>query len=63
MTGRQSLMASDVSENIKPMRMYPTGQYALSVDWSDGHRSLYPYRQINALLQAKEETVKKEVRI
>lgn len=62
MTGRQILMASDVSEEIRPMKLYPTGQYALSVDWSDGHRSLYPYRQIKALLEAKSPP-KKEVRI
>lgn len=64
MTGRQILMATDVSENIKPMKMYPTGQYALSVDWSDGHRSLYPYRQIMSMLTESEaEPNKKEVRI
>jgi Mrp family chromosome partitioning ATPase/DUF971 family protein len=55
LTGRQLLIASDVPESIKPLRMYPTGNYALSVDWSDGHRSLYPYRQIRALLQEEEE--------
>jgi Mrp family chromosome partitioning ATPase/DUF971 family protein len=63
MTGRQILMATDVSEEIRPMKMYPTGQYALSVDWSDGHRSLYPYRQVKALLEAKSVPKKKEVRI
>lgn len=60
MTGRQILMASDVSENIKPLKMYPTGQYALSVDWSDGHRSLYPYRQIMTLME--DPAPQKEVR-
>ncbi|CAB9498015.1 cluster assembly factor HCF101, chloroplastic [Seminavis robusta] len=62
MTGRQILMATDISEEIRPMKMYPTGQYALSVDWSDGHRSLYPYRQIQSLL-AGETSPKKEMRI
>jgi len=56
MTGRQILAASDVSESIKPLKMVPTGNYALSVDWSDGHRSLYPYRQIRSLIQAKKDT-------
>ena len=54
LTGRQILMPSQVNENIEPMRMSPTGNYALSVDWSDGHRSLYPYRQIRALLKEKQ---------
>jgi DUF971 family protein/cellulose biosynthesis protein BcsQ len=50
MTGRQILKPSDVKESVKPLRMSSTGNYALSVDWNDGHRSLYPYRQIKALL-------------
>ena len=51
MTGRQILVATDIQESIKPMKMTSTGNYALSVDWSDGHRSLYPYRQIQSLLE------------
>lgn len=50
MTGKQLLNPLSVRESIKPLSMYPTGNYALSVDWSDGHKSLYPYRQIQALL-------------
>eukprot|EP00547_Thalassionema_nitzschioides_P003960 CAMPEP_0194203746 /NCGR_PEP_ID=MMETSP0156-20130528/3435_1 /TAXON_ID=33649 /ORGANISM="Thalassionema nitzschioides, Strain L26-B" /LENGTH=545 /DNA_ID=CAMNT_0038929563 /DNA_START=244 /DNA_END=1881 /DNA_ORIENTATION=+ len=50
LTGRQILIPSSVSEEIKPLKMYPCGNYAISVDWSDGHRSLYPYRQIRNLL-------------
>jgi Mrp family chromosome partitioning ATPase/DUF971 family protein len=50
MTGRQILKQADVRETIKPLKMYSTGNYAHSVDWSDGHRSLYPYRQIKGLL-------------
>jgi MinD-like ATPase involved in chromosome partitioning or flagellar assembly/DUF971 family protein len=53
LTGKQILIPTSVAESIQPMRMSPTGNYALSVDWSDGHRSLYPYRQIKALLQAQ----------
>lgn len=53
MTGRQILIPSSVSERIEPIKMYPTGNYALSVNWSDGHKSLYPYRQIRSLLQEK----------
>eukprot|EP00585_Thalassiosira_rotula_P012469 CAMPEP_0196131234 /NCGR_PEP_ID=MMETSP0910-20130528/1330_1 /TAXON_ID=49265 /ORGANISM="Thalassiosira rotula, Strain GSO102" /LENGTH=607 /DNA_ID=CAMNT_0041390685 /DNA_START=49 /DNA_END=1872 /DNA_ORIENTATION=- len=50
MTGKQLLNPQSVRESIKPLSMYPTGNYALSVDWSDGHKSLYPYRQIQSLL-------------
>jgi Mrp family chromosome partitioning ATPase/DUF971 family protein len=59
LTGRQLLVAGSISERIAPLRMSPTGNYALSVDWADGHRSLYPYRQIRSILEdqrtAKEE--------
>ena len=62
LTGRQILVPSQVSDNITPLKLYPTGNYALSVDWSDGHRSLYPLRQIKSILsetvteKEKEET-------
>jgi len=54
LTGRQILQPSDVPDDIKPARMSGTGNYALSVDWSDGHRSLYPYRQIMSLISPDE---------
>lgn len=50
MTGRQLLVKSKIPETIQPKRIYNTGNYAVSVDWSDGHRSLYPYRQVRSLL-------------
>jgi Mrp family chromosome partitioning ATPase/DUF971 family protein len=56
MTGRQILVPSSVPETIKPTKMASTGNYALSVDWSGGHRSLYPYRQIRALMQENQDT-------
>jgi Mrp family chromosome partitioning ATPase/DUF971 family protein len=52
-SGRQLLIPSSVSETIYPLRIYPTGNYALSVDWSDGHRSLYPYKQIRSIIEEK----------
>ena len=55
LTGRQLLEPRSIPETVVPKKMYPTGNYALSVDWSDGHRSLYPYRQIRSLLQDQEQ--------
>lgn len=61
LSGRQILKPADVSEMIRPLGMGPTGNYALSVDWSDGHRSLYPFRQIRALMVEEEEERKRRV--
>jgi len=51
LSGRQILKPEDVSENVYPMKLAPTGNYALSADWNDGHKSLYPFRQIRALMK------------
>lgn len=50
LTGRQILIPSSVPEEIQPLKIYTCGNYAISIDWSDGHKSLYPYRQIRTLL-------------
>jgi hypothetical protein len=54
-TGRQILKPAAIPETIHPLNMYPTGNNALSVDWSDGYRSWYPYKQIRALVSSQEE--------
>jgi hypothetical protein len=38
---------------VKPIAMAPIGRYAMSVDWSDGHKALYPFRQIAKLAAAQ----------
>jgi Mrp family chromosome partitioning ATPase/DUF971 family protein len=59
LTGKQLLMPFMVPETVKPRNLSPTGNYAVSIDWTDGHRSLYPYRQIRSMLQSQKE--KKEL--
>lgn len=54
-SGRQILKPEDIPDSVKPISMNPTGNYALSVDWSDGHKSLYPYKQVRSLLQSRRE--------
>ena len=33
-------------EDVKPTDMSPKGRYALNIEWSDGHSSIYTYQQI-----------------
>lgn len=48
-TGKLLLRKENIPLNIKPLGMAPIGRYAMSVDWSDGHKSLYPFKQIAKL--------------
>ena len=55
MTGKQILQPEDVTEYVRPVMWGPTGNYALSVEWNDGHSSLYPYQHIRALIEEEEK--------
>jgi len=33
-----------ITEDVRPMEIFPMGNYAVQVLWSDGHQSLMPYR-------------------
>jgi Mrp family chromosome partitioning ATPase/DUF971 family protein len=52
-TGRALLDASKIPADIKPLVMAPIGRYATSIDWSDGHKSLIPFRQLSKLKEKK----------
>lgn len=42
-SGKPLLDPASVPEDIAPSDFAPIGNYAVSVQWSDGHSSLYPY--------------------
>ena len=42
-TGKPLLDANSISNDIYPLSMNPVGNYALGINWSDQHSSLYPY--------------------
>jgi Mrp family chromosome partitioning ATPase len=52
MTGAALLDPDSVPGDIRPVSMAPIGRYAMSVDWSDSHKSLYPFKQIERLVTA-----------
>jgi DUF971 family protein len=53
-TGKALLDPAKVPDDVKVLMMAPIGRYAMSVDWSDGHKSLYPFKQVAKLMDASE---------
>ena len=45
-TNEPLIKPEDIPEDIHPLSMNPVGNYALGINWSDGHSSLYPYDYI-----------------
>lgn len=47
MTGEQILKEQNIRPDIAPKSITPLGNYAVGIDWNDGHSSgIYPYRTI-----------------
>ncbi|HBR14053.1 MAG TPA: hypothetical protein DD723_00715 [Candidatus Omnitrophica bacterium] len=47
MTGEQILQETDVPAAIAPKKITPLGNYAVGIEWNDGHASgIYPYTQL-----------------
>jgi len=43
-TGEPNPRRPPLPADLRPLRIARTGNYAASIDWSDGHRSLYPFK-------------------
>ena len=48
-TGEAKVDADQIPEDIHPLSMNPVGNYAVGINWSDGHASLMPYDLIFSL--------------
>lgn len=49
-TGRRRITARAVPEDVKPLKVELVGRYAMSVMWSDGHRTgIYPFDYLRKL--------------
>ena len=57
-TGERILDESRVPANVKPLRLFSVGKYAMAIHWSDGHKTgIYSYDY----LQRWESTSKPEL--
>ena len=44
MTGEIRIIPSRIADDIRPLGVHLVGRYAISLDWSDGHRTgIYPF--------------------
>ena len=54
MTGRKQLEGKKIPQDIKPVKTTPLGNYAIGIDWSDGHTSgIYPYTLIKEVAASR----------
>ena len=49
-TGKQIVSPEGIPEDILPVRINPVGQYALQIEWSDGHSTgIYTFDLLRSL--------------
>lgn len=46
MTGKQILQPGDVEDDVRPDSIERLGNYAVTISWSDGHSSVFPFTTI-----------------
>lgn len=52
MTGEQLIKPEDIRKDLKPESITPLGNYAINVEWNDGHNAgIYTYTLIAALVK------------
>ena len=50
-TGEKLVKDEDIPKDVKALKVESAGRYAVRVDWSDGHHSIYPIKNVKALCQ------------
>ena len=50
MTGEKVLRPEDINNDIKPENISPLGNYAVTISWSDGHSSIFPYEMLEKIV-------------
>ena len=57
LTGEKLLDPATISEDIKPLKITPQGNYAVAIQWSDGHDdAIYTFEQMIALSETAPST-------
>jgi DUF971 family protein len=50
MTGRKLLDPATIPDDIRPLAIQPVGNYAIQIEWSDGHGSgLFTWATLRAI--------------
>jgi DUF971 family protein len=50
MTGKKLLDPTTIPDDIRPLAIQPVGNYAIQVEWSDGHRTgLYTWATLRSI--------------
>jgi len=48
-TGEKLFKEEDIPTNVEPIKIEYAGNYAVRIDWSDGHHSIYPLRMLKEM--------------
>ncbi len=55
-TGEQRLREDAVPDNVRPVRIDPVGQYALTVAWTDGHTTgIYTFERLAEMCACEDD--------
>lgn len=49
-TGERKIRWNEIPTGIQPVTFHTLGNYALQVEWSDGHQSIFPFSYIQEIL-------------